>query len=102
MEVLLFRALTQANIDPDTAQKVVDAVEEHIDMAVGQANQRLEAKLDGMTTSMDTRFDGIRTSMDSFKASVDQMRVWLIIVTSIIAVCALAGTILGVVNQITR
>ena len=102
MEVLLFRALTDANIDPDTAQKVVEAVEEHIDMAVGQANQRLEAKLDGMTTSMDTRFEGIRTSMDGFKASVDQMRVWLIIVTSIIAVCALAGTILGVVNQITR
>jgi hypothetical protein len=103
MEVLLFRALTQANIDPDTAQKVVDAVEEHIDMAVGQANQRLEAKLDGMTTSMGTRFEGIRTkSMDGFKASVDQMRVWLIIVTSIIALCALAGTILGVVNQITR
>ena len=55
-----------------------------------------------MTTSMGTRFEGIRTSMDGFKDSVDQMRVWLIIVTSIIALCALAGTILGVVNQITR
>jgi hypothetical protein len=36
------------------------------------------------------------------KGAVDQMRVWLIIVTSIIAVCALAGTVLGVVNQITK
>lgn len=98
MEVLLFRALTEANIDPDTAQRVVDALEEHIDVAVGQANKALEGKLDGINS----RFDGIKTSMDGFKGSVDQMRVWLIIVTSIIANCALLGTVLGVVNQLTK
>jgi hypothetical protein len=98
MEVLLFRALTEANIDADTAQRVVDALEEHIDVAVGQANKALEGKLDGHTA----RFDAIKTSMDGFKGAVDQMRVWLIIVTSIIAICALAGTVLGVVNQITK
>lgn len=84
MEVLLFRALTGANIEADMAAKVVDALEEHIDVAVGQANKALEGKLDGM------------------KASIDQMRMWLMIVTSIISICALAGTILGVVNQLTK
>lgn len=91
MEVLLFRALIKANIDPDTAQEVVDAVEEHIDMAVGQANRALEGKLDGM-----------KATMEAAKSSVDQMRVWLIIVTSIIAICALAGSVLGVVAQFMK
>jgi len=35
MEVLLFRTLKSLNIGDDAAEKVVDALEEHIDMAVG-------------------------------------------------------------------
>ncbi|WP_230771789.1 hypothetical protein [Sphingomonas sp. Leaf4] len=102
MEVILFRALTDANIDPDTAQQVVDAVEEHIDMAVGQANKALELKLDSMKSSMDARFDGMKTSMDGIKSGVDQMRTWLIIITSIIAICALFTTLLGMVAQFIK
>ena len=102
MEILLFRALTKANIDNDTAQEVVDAVEEHIDMAVGQANRALEAKLDGMKAAMEAGNAGMKATMEAAKSSVDQMRVWLIIVTSIIAICALAGSVLGVVAQFMK
>ncbi|WP_333574083.1 hypothetical protein [Sphingomonas sp.] len=80
MEVLLFRALKSANIDEETAAKVVEALEEHIDVAIGQANKALEAKL-----------DGIKMSVDAVNKGVDQMRVWMIIITSIIGIVALVG-----------
>lgn len=102
MEVVLFRALTKANIDADTAQQVVDALEEHIDMAVGQANKALELKLDAMKTGMDARFDGIKSGMDGIKSGVDQMRTWLIIITSIIAICALFGMLFSTVVQFIK
>ena len=91
MEVLLFRTLKSLNIGDDAAEKVVDALEEHIDMAVGQANKALEAKL-----------DSIKASIDVVKSGNEQMRVWLIIITSIIAVVALAGSILGAVVQFIK
>lgn len=53
MQVLLFRALKDANVPDDTAATVVKAIEEHVDMAVGQANKALEGKLDGVKTSID-------------------------------------------------
>lgn len=87
MEVLLFRALKSANIDDDTAAKVVEALEEHIDVAIGQANKALEAKLDGIKMSM----DAVNKGVDVVGKGVDQMRVWMIIITSIIAIIAVLG-----------
>jgi len=94
MEVLLFRALKSANIDDDTAAKVVEALEEHIDMVVGQANKALEAKLDGMKSNMDSMkmsIEAVNKGVDVVGKGVDQMRVWMIIITSIIAIIALIG-----------
>ena len=82
-------------------------------MSVGQANRALEAKLDGMKAAMEAGNAGMKATieasnaamkatMDAAKSSVDQMRVWLIIVTSIIAICALAGSVLGVVAQFMK
>ncbi|UYY79685.1 hypothetical protein [Sphingomonas sp. R1] len=87
MEVLLFRALKSANIDEETAAKVVEALEEHIDVAIGQANKALEAKLDGIKMSM----DAVNKGVDVVSKGVDQMRVWMIIITSIIAIIAVLG-----------
>lgn len=91
MEVLLFRALKSANIDDDTAAKVVEALEEHIDVAIGQANKALEAKL-----------DGIKMSVDAVKAGNEQMRVWMVIITSILAIIALLGSVASVVVQVLK
>jgi K+/H+ antiporter YhaU regulatory subunit KhtT len=94
MEVLLFRALKSANIDDDTAAKVVEALEEHIDMVVGQANKALEAKLDGMKFNMDSMkmsIEAVNKGVDVVGKGVDQMRVWMIIITSIIAIIAVLG-----------
>ncbi len=79
MEVLLFRALKSANIDDDTAAKVVEA---------------LEAKLDGMKSNMDSMkmsIEAVNKGVDVVGKGVDQMRVWMIIITSIIAIIALIG-----------
>lgn len=89
MEVLLFRALKSANIDEETAAKVVEALEEHIDVAIGQANKALEAKLDGIKMSM----DAVNKGVDVVSKGVDQMRVWMIIITSIIAIIAVLGVL---------
>ncbi|MET3726060.1 hypothetical protein [Sphingomonas trueperi] len=91
MEVLLFRALKSANIDEETAAKVVEALEEHIDVAIGQANKALEAKL-----------DGIKMSVDAVKAGNEQMRVWMVIITSILAIIALLGSVASVVVQVLK
>ncbi|MGN8001390.1 hypothetical protein [Sphingomonas sp. 22176] len=91
MEVLLFRALKSANIEGETAAKVVEALEEHIDVAIGQANKALEAKL-----------DGIKMSVDAVKAGNEQMRVWMVIITSILAIIALLGSVASVVVQVLK
>ncbi|WP_066721998.1 hypothetical protein [Sphingomonas pituitosa] len=91
MEVLLFRALKSANIEEETAAKVVEALEEHIDVAIGQANKALEAKL-----------DGIKMSVDAVKAGNEQMRVWMVIITSILAIIALLGSVASVVVQVLK
>ena len=54
MQVLLFRALREANVDDDKAAAVVAAIEEHVDVAVGQANKALEAKLTGIDSKIET------------------------------------------------
>lgn len=54
MQVLLFRALKDANVPDDTAASVVKAIEEHVDVAVGQANKALEAKLTGIDSKIET------------------------------------------------
>ena len=86
MQVLLFRALKDANVEDDKAAAVVAAIEEHVDVAVGQANKALEAKL-----------DGIKMSVDAVKAGNEQMRVWMVIITSILAIIALLGSVASVV-----
>ena len=54
MQVLLFRALKDANVDDDNAAAVVATIEEHVDVAVGQANKALEAKLTGIDSKIET------------------------------------------------
>ena len=48
MQVSLFRALQSAHIDDEAAEKVVDALEEHIDMAVSEAMKHYDDRIIAM------------------------------------------------------
>lgn len=91
MQVTLFRALRSVNIDDETASKVVDAIEEHVDMAVGQANKTLEAKIDAMQLNMETT---MKSGLDGMKTSIDGIRWWIIGVGSVLVATAIAGGVL--------
>jgi CTP synthase (UTP-ammonia lyase) len=51
---LLLRILRDASVDSVEAAAVVAAIEEHVDVAVGQANKALEAKLTGIDSKIET------------------------------------------------
>ncbi|MGW8138477.1 hypothetical protein ACWGNZ_23060 (plasmid) [Sphingomonas zeae] len=104
MEVLLFRALTDANIDPDTAQKVVEAVEEHIDMTVGLANKALEAKMDTIILQVDTlnkQIDNIGTTTQTAIANMGsdlKSAKWVSV--GVAGLLALVGAAAGLAGQL--
>lgn len=73
MQVTLFRALRSVNIDDEIAQKAVEAVEEHIEMAVGQAVKPLENKIDTLMAKIDvlsTKIETVNTGMASAVSNV--------------------------------
>lgn len=84
MNVILFRALKNANVSDDDAGRVVNALERHIDLAVGDANKALEGKLDGV------------------KASIDGLKFYLQIMTGVVATCAVIGTALTAYSQLLK
>ncbi len=59
MQIDLYDALTNANIDADKAKAVVESLQEHIDMTVSRANEAVLAKLDGV----EQRLDGVQTTL---------------------------------------
>ncbi len=64
MQVTLFRALRSISIDDEIAQKAVEAVEEHIEMAIGQAVKPLENKIDTLIAqiaTLSTKIDMVGT-----------------------------------------
>lgn len=57
MQVSLFRALRSANIAEDTAEQVVHAIEEHIDMAVTEAMKHYDDRITNMQTVLEAKLD---------------------------------------------
>lgn len=99
MHVTLFRALTSANIDDETAQKVVDAIEEHIDMSVGKANEALEAKIGAMQVNMETT---LKSGLDGMKTSIDGIKWWIVGVGSVLVATGIAGGVLAGVSAFLK
>ena len=96
MEITLFRALKSISIDDDIAEKVVEAVEEHIEMAVGQAVKPLENKIDTLKAQIDTlvvQISTLASKIDSvdkgMSTSITALKWWLGSVTGIITIIAL-------------
>lgn len=83
MQVALFRALKSANIDDDVAAIAVAAVEEHIDMTVGQAVKPLETQITALRLAMDVRFGAVETKLESglkgMQTSIDGLKWFLIL-----------------------
>lgn len=92
MQVTLFRALKSANVDDETAHKVVDAIEEHIDMAVGQANKALETKIESMQSNMETT---LKSGLDGMRTSIDGIKWWIVGVGSVLVAAGIAGGVLA-------
>lgn len=92
MQVTLFRALKSAKVDDETAHKVVDAIEEHIDMAVGQANKALETKIESMQSNMETT---LKSGLDGMKTSIDGIKWWIVGVGSVLVAAGIAGGVLA-------
>jgi len=90
MQVPLFRALKSINVEDDTAEKVVDVVEEHIEMAVGLAVKPLETKIDALTVQIGTLVTKIDSVDKGMSTSVTALKWWLGSVTGVLTVIALA------------
>jgi len=71
MHITLFKALKNANISDDAAEKVVHAFEEHIDMAVAEAIKHYDQRLTAMQAILEARLEsglkGVQTSIDGLK-----------------------------------
>jgi hypothetical protein len=93
MHITLFRALKDANIADDAAEKVVHAFEEHIDMAISDAMKHyddritamqtvLEAKIEAGFKNVDARLTGMQSGIDGkfsgMQTSIDVLK-WLVI-----------------------
>ena len=83
MQVTLFQALVSANIDEDVAARAVAAVEEHIDMTVGNAIKPLEAQMSALRTTIDARLGSMETRLEAglkgMQTSIDGLKWFLIL-----------------------
>ncbi|MFC0205317.1 hypothetical protein [Novosphingobium soli] len=100
MQVSLFRALKSANISDDTAEQVVHAFEEHIDMAVNEAMKHydnritamqtvIEAKLEAGFKQVEGRLAGIEGKVTGMQTSIDMLK-WAVITIGTLNVLAAA------------
>jgi hypothetical protein len=102
MHITLFRALKDANIADDAAEKVVHAFEEHIDMAVSEAMKHyddritamqsvIEAKLDAGFKGIEARIAGVdgkyEGKVSGIQTSIDVLK-WLVIAQASLLIIA--------------
>jgi len=100
MQVTLFRALRSISIDDEIAQKAVEAVEEHIEMAVGQAVKPLENKIDtlliqiaALSTKIDTVSTGTQTAISNISGEMKSVKWVSVGTTGFIALFGAAATL---------
>ena len=84
MQVVLFRALKDAKVTDDKAAAVVTAIEEHVDVAVGQANKALEAKL----TAIDSKIEATRSTIEVTRST---LTIWFGVQSALIALLGAAA-----------
>lgn len=68
MQVKLYQSLVAVNVPPELAEATVKALEEHVDMVVGNQLQQVLSRLDSIDArfvAMDARFGSIDQSMQS-------------------------------------
>ncbi len=100
MQITLFRALKTISLDDETAEKVVEAVEEHIEMAVGQAVKPLENKIDtlmvqitALSAKIDTVGTGTQTAISNMSGEMKSVKWVSVGTTGFIALFGAAATL---------
>ncbi|MBB3694857.1 MULTISPECIES: hypothetical protein [unclassified Sphingomonas] len=83
MQVTLFQALISANIAEDVAARAVAAVEEHIDMTVGDAIKPLQAEMSALRTTVDAKLGTMEAKLEAglkgMQTSIDGLKWFLIL-----------------------
>lgn len=104
MQVPLFRALKSVNIEDEIAARAVAVLEEHIEMAVGQAVKPLENKIDtlmiqigALSTKIDTIGTGTQTAISNMSGEMKSVK-WVSVGTT--GFIALFGAAAGFVAKL--
>lgn len=99
MHVSLFKALRAANVDDASAETVVRAVEEHIDMAVADAMKHYEEKLSAMQAILEAK---IEHGLKGVQTSIDGLKWYVIIVGTLLTTAVAVGGVLTAYVQLIR
>ena len=99
MHITLFKALKNANISDDAAEKVVHAFEEHIDMAVAEAIKHYDQRLTAMQAILEARLE---SGLKGVQTSIDVLKWYIVVQGSLMAAAVATGGILTAYFQFIK